>query len=294
MTDTPAHFLNEMRTAGLEPPHITEPGKTYRFPGIDGCKDNTTGWCMLFDNSLGGCFGDWSEGFTKIWHPPHYKLTFSLERIELLRNAHNARISINLSLQKRHAKAAVRANRIWEAAPPAPINHPYAVTRGIKFNRARLHKNSLLLPITNIAGELINLLLITQNGHTQFLPGGEKSCCFIHVAGNFDATSNIIICEEWATGCTLSNRHPNSIILAAIDTGNLKPLALTFRQYIPTCEMTIAGDDDRKAHGGHKFRTAIQAAVSANAQVTFPRWPADAPETLTTFNDLSVWLKECP
>ena len=48
-------------------PMSSVPGKLHRFPGVGKRSGNTAGWCMLFDDGLGGCFGDWSSGFTKNW-----------------------------------------------------------------------------------------------------------------------------------------------------------------------------------------------------------------------------------
>jgi putative DNA primase/helicase len=60
-------FLNAIRAAGLQPPDVIEPGKLYRFPGIGKCSGNTAGWCKLFEDGLGGVYGDWASGLSKTW-----------------------------------------------------------------------------------------------------------------------------------------------------------------------------------------------------------------------------------
>ncbi len=67
MNDAISQFRDAIRAAGMEPPDVIEPGKIHRFPGIGKRNGNTAGWCKLFDDGLGGCFGDWSSGFTENW-----------------------------------------------------------------------------------------------------------------------------------------------------------------------------------------------------------------------------------
>ena len=68
MNDVILQFLDAIRAAGLEPPDVIDTGKIHRFPGVGKPKGNTAGWCMLFDDGLGGCFGDWSTGDYDSWH----------------------------------------------------------------------------------------------------------------------------------------------------------------------------------------------------------------------------------
>ena len=56
-------FKNAIREAGLEPPDIITPGKLHRFQGIGKRSGNNAGWCKLFEDGLGGVFGDFSSGF---------------------------------------------------------------------------------------------------------------------------------------------------------------------------------------------------------------------------------------
>jgi len=67
MNDTLSQFRNAIRTASLEPPAVIDPGKLHRFPGVGKRNCNTAGWCKLFDDGLGGCFGDWSSSLSEAW-----------------------------------------------------------------------------------------------------------------------------------------------------------------------------------------------------------------------------------
>jgi putative DNA primase/helicase len=106
--------------------------------------------------------------------------------------------------------------------------------------------------------------------------------------------SRIVICEGWATGCTLAEDDPQAAVLAAIDAGNLKLVALEVRRHWPKAELVIAGDDDRKTPGNPGATKAREAAIAAEGLIALPQWPAGAPEMLTDFNDLAVWSRRTP
>jgi putative DNA primase/helicase len=60
-------FLITIRSAGMEPPVFIIPGKIHRFPGEGKNHSNRAGRCRLFDDGLGGCFGDFSSGLSRSW-----------------------------------------------------------------------------------------------------------------------------------------------------------------------------------------------------------------------------------
>ena len=102
--------------------------------------------------------------------------------------------------------------------------------------------------------------------------------------------SRIILCEGWATGSSLAEDEPAALVLAAIDAGNLEPVALAARLRWPNAEQVIAGDDDRLTTGNPGATKAKVAAIASGALLALPQWPKDAPTHLTDFNDLAVWL----
>ncbi len=102
--------------------------------------------------------------------------------------------------------------------------------------------------------------------------------------------ARVILCEGWATGCTLAEDVPAAFVMAAIDAGNLEPVALSARRRWPSAELVIAGDDDRLTPGNPGATKAKAAAIASGALLALPQWPKDAPEHLTDFNDLAAWL----
>jgi len=290
MIDVLSQFHDAIQATGLEPPEVIEAGKLHRFPGVGKRNGNTAGWCKLFDDGLGGCFGDWSSGFTENWQAKRDKPFSQLERAAFVRRVEAAKAQAKQALKERQARAALRARCIWNDAILTPGNHPYLIRKTIQTHSARLHKGVLVLPVIDITGNFTSLQFIAADGRKKLLSGGRKQGCFIPVAGDIRKTSKTIICEGWATGCTLAEDEPSATVLAAIDAGNLEHVALAVRHRWPNIELVIAGDDDRQTQGNPGATKAKSAAITAVALLALPQWPEGAPEHLTDFNDLALWL----
>lgn len=286
---TTSNFRDTIRAAGLEPPDAIEPGKLLRFPGNGKRQSDRAGWCLLFDDRLGGCFGDWSSGLSETWQAKREKQFSKAERAAFARRVEEAKKQAEAERLTRQTDAAKQAAAIWNAATPPHSNHPYLIRKHIQPHGARIHKGALTLPIMDFTGRLTSLQFIAADGGKLLLSGGRKRGCFIPVAGNMENPARVILCEGWATGCTLAEDGSAALVLAAIDAGNLKPVAIRARQLWPSVPMVIAGDDDRLTVGNPGVTKARAAAIAADALLALPDWPKDAPETLTDFNDLALW-----
>ena len=289
MTDAGSQFRDVIRGAGLTPPDVVEPGKLHRFPGGGKRHGNTAGWCIFFEDGLGGCFGDWSSGLSETWQATRDKPYSKAERAALSRRIAATKRQAEAERNLRQADAAKRAAVIWHAAAPALRNHPYLRRKRIQPHGARLHKGALTLPVTDFTDTLTSLQFIAADGAKRLLSGGRKRGCHIRVAGDTTRFSRIVLCEGWATGSTLAEDEPAALVLATIDAGNLKPVALAARRRWSSAELVIAGDDDRLTTGNPGATKAKAAAIASGALLALPQWPADAPIHLTDFNDLAVW-----
>ena len=145
----------------------------------------------------------------------------------------------------------------------------------------------LLVPLY-AGGVLVNLQRIAPDGGKRFLFGGRIKGAYSPM-GRITPDKPLCICEGWATGATL---HESGYTVAcAMNAGNLKPVALALRAEYHTAEIIIAGDDDRQTEGNPGRAAANAAAAACGGLVTFPEWPADAPLTLSDFNDLAAWSR---
>ena len=282
MPDTASELRQAIRDAGMEPPEVIVPNRVHRFPGKGKPRGNKAGWCILFEGERRGLFGDGSRGYSQHWRAGR-RCPFLAERKrpQFFREPHAA---------SRQEFAARRAARIWERATTASADHPYLKRKGIRPHGARLHKGCLVLPVVDFTGHLASLQFIDRAGDKRFLAGGRKQGCFIPVAWKAKDPLRIVICEGWATGCTLAEDDPRAMVLAAMDAGNLAPVALATRNCWPHATLIIAADDDRLTPGNPGLTRGKEAALLADAQLAVPQWPSDAPSHLTDFNDLATWL----
>jgi len=300
MMDSSNTFGDAIRASGLEPPAVIIPGKLHRFPGIGKGNSNRAGWCLLFEDGRGGSFGDWSSGFSENWQAERKQHFSREERAVFRRKMAAARAAAEAERLNQQKQAAVRAVWIWSCSTAAPSDHPYLLRKGIQPHEARLYRSALVLPVVGLDGSIRSLQFIANDGGKRLLTNGEKSGCSIPVNGQLSLEvvepQQIVICEGWATGATLAEDGPDALVLAAIDAGNLKAVALSVRRRWPELPITIAGDDDRLAQKSgldNPGRTkATDAAIAADAQLAFPQWPDGVPESLSDFNDLACWIQK--
>ena len=295
MSDPVTSLLDTIIAGGIVPANPLEietrlaDGALIRFATISKPRKRN-GWLVAFFDQGIPVFavaGDWAKGSGIRWSfRDQSQLSASqrreqaqrIDRAKALRAAEKARV---------HAEAADRAARIWQSADTA-VQHPYLTRKGIRPHRARCHRDSLILDIRDFDLQLHSLQFIHQEGKKRLLAGGLKQGHFIPVAGP-EVVTRILICEGWATGCTLAEEDPSAVVLAAIDAGNLRAVAAGARNQWPAAELVVCGDDDRATPGNPGRYYARQAAIAAGASLGFPDFPADAPESLSDFNDLANW-----
>lgn len=261
-------------------------GEIYRFH-VPGDKQGAlNGWYVLYaDGIASGAFGSWKAGGTNTWSSrepaDHREAEQVRQRIEQARRQREA------EQQRRQLKAANLARRWWRDARRADPDHSYLIAKGVRPHGLRQRGDELLVPLY-AGGVLVNLQRIASDGGKRFLFGGRIKGTYSPL-GRITPGKPLCICEGWATGATL---HESGYTVAcAMNAGNLKPVALALRAEYHTTEIIIAGDDDRLTDGNPGRAAANAAAAACGGLVTFPEWPADAPPTLTDFNDLAVWRR---
>jgi putative DNA primase/helicase len=288
----PPTFAEAIRAQGMEPPYDIEVNKFYRMPGIDKNLNNRAGWCILFEGGKSGCFGDWSTGLSENWQADRMKHISQKERAKFAQRVREARREAADDQKEKHAEAALNALSIYTCSVEAPLDFPYLVKKRIKANNARMSGSELVLPIKDFFHNITSLQFIAGNGEKRMLKGGRKKGCYISLNDQYTNPSTIIICEGWATGATLAENHPEALVLAAIDAGNLKSVATGASLTWPKAELIIAGDDDRSKQVNVGAEKAREAARLTGAKLALPQWPEGAPLHLSDFNDLAVYLEQ--
>lgn len=286
MNDAISQFREAMHAAGLEPPEVIEPGKLHRFPGIGKRNGTTAGWCKLFDDGLGGCFGDWSSGFSENWQAKRLPFS-SVEREAFKRHVAEAQAQAEAERKARQAEAAAKAAGIWNAAAPAPGDHPYLVRKGIEAHGARLHNGALLIPMRE-GGELHSLQFIGPDGDKRFLSGGRVAGRYFSI-GSTQGAAALCIAEGFATGATIhqATGHP---VTVAFNAGNLKAVAQAMRARFPTLPLIVCADDDSETQGNPGFNMAVEAAQTVGAALAVPDFGPERQPGATDFNDMAAAL----
>ncbi len=287
MNDSLSQFQNAIRAYGLEPPDVIEPGKLYRFPGVGKRNGNTAGWCKLFDDALGGSFGDWSSGFTETWQAKREKPRSQSERAAFIRRVEETRKQAEAERQQQHAEAAAKSVSIWNAAAPTNDDHPYLVRKGIKGNEVRLHQGALIIPVRS-DGKLLSLQFIAEDGSKQFLSGGKISGGYFSI-GNIQGADALCIAEGFATGATI-HQATGYPVAVAFNAGNLELVATSMRKKMPGLPIVICADDDADTEGNPGMAKARLAALAIGGKVAVPTFGDRRPPDVTDFNDMAALL----
>ena len=179
-------------------------------------------------------------------------------------------------------EAAVRAARIWAAAGPALADHPYVVRKQVAPLGLRSDaRGHLVVPLQDVDGRLHSLETIAPDGAKRFLAGGAKRVHFCVIgmdpAPMPDPSGPILLCEGWATGASLAMGTGHTVI-AAMDAGNLLPVAEALRARFPDADLILVADNDAKPDRvtNPGVDAARKAALAVEARIAIPTSPGDA------------------
>ena len=279
-------FADAMLAAGIGLPKsgIQADGVLHRFRGADDKPGRLNAWYVLhLDGWPAGAFGCWREGFTSTWRADKPKA--SVADLKRMRQAQcRARQAAEQERQRMQTEAASHARLLWEAASPADPGHAYLIAKQVQPHGLRQSGGLLLVPLTDLDGLLWNVQTIAPDGAKRFQRHGRVTGLAARI-GAFPPDDGLLICEGWATAATL-HQESGLPVLAAMNCGNLKPVALAARNAWPDTAITICGDDDRFTDGNPGRTKANAAAVAIGAKVTFPAFRPDEPGT--DFNDLAL------
>ncbi|WP_017772312.1 DUF927 domain-containing protein [Paraburkholderia kururiensis] len=202
----------------------------------------------------------------------------------------------------RHEAAAVEAERIWQAARPAPANHAYLVRKGIDAGALRLYRGdlrigtaacdgALVVPVRDAAGKLWTLEFILEDGQKRYLPNGRKSGCYSIVGDGTGGAvpMTLLVAEGYATAATLAEATGH-IVAVAFDAGNLMAVAKAMRELYPKARIVLCADDDYRTPGNPGVTKARAAAAAVDGFVAVPDFGEGRPAGATDFNDLAAHL----
>lgn len=169
--------------------------------------------------------------------------------------------------QEGYAAAAKKAANLLAKSRDVAANHPYLAAKGIKPYGARQLRDCLFVPLS-IDGQVTNLQVIGEDGTKRFLTGGQVKGASL-VLGRLKDALQVLLCEGWATGCTLHEATGLAVVVA-FDAGNLVAVAKRLHGCLAANVMVlVCGDVDESGTGQAAAKRAV-AALSPRAILALP------------------------
>lgn len=150
----------------------------------------------------------------------------------------------------------------------------YLTSKGLnRVAEVILEDGSLLLELKTVTGAVTGAQIIRPDGTKKLLAGTRKKGAFISMGPLPEHPETLVISEGYATSVTTALLMPDALSVAAVDAGNLLPVAKAFRERFPQARIIIAADNDWHKpvevdeHGKPKVNTGLIAAENAAAAV---------------------------
>ncbi len=169
-------------------------------------------------------------------------------------------------------KAADEAQAEYAKGKPAVPEHPYLKKKQVEAAediRQDAHGN-LLIPITDINGNITSLQKITPEGVKIFMDKGRVKGCFYKIEGVDDA-ENLVICiaEGYATAMTI-HMATGLTTYSCLYASNLLATAVQLRKRYPDATIIICADNDYANKTNTGYTKAMEAAYAVGAIVAIP------------------------
>lgn len=295
---SPADGIEEFRAhlaaQGLFPQTLLADGKLHRFSVGDG-KKNDHGWYVLHDMPVvTGIYGNWAESDEAHKWSQRRRSTFTQEEREAYRE--QMRKASEQREQERIKNAGECVERVkdqWKAIKGATQDNHYAERKGIKPYGARQmaghSKGPLMILIRDADSNISSAQFISSDGSKKFATGGKVGGCYFALKGKgFEYGSSILICEGYATACTIYEAFKERFtVVAALSAKNMGPVAKVMKAKFPEARIVICAEDDWKKADNVGLVCARDASMMIGAALAVPVFGADRKEKETDFNDMA-------
>ena len=156
----------------------------------------------------------------------------------------------------------------------------YLTKKGLTFDLPLLDNGRIFAPLLNIKGDYTGAQFIESDGSKHLMKSSSKKGAFILVGSILSkpeevcikllAHNKIIICEGVATAISIAEFRHRSLVISAIDAGNLMHVAKAIREINSTAEIIIAGDNDIDQSPNKGLAKAMEAAQAVNGYYSIP------------------------
>lgn len=243
-----------MDSYGLFPHAIIIDGKFHRFSTKHGKKDDA-GWYIFHDEGdlCLGAFGDHRRDLSVNYSSKKDNELTASERLEYKKKRETLKRKIAAERKKAAEQAAKKAAHIYDNMTPCD-GHPYLAAKGIQPQSGIGIKNNYLIVPMYLGGEICNVQIIDAAGQKRFLKGSIKQAAY-HIVGDAPESGDVLICEGYATACTLFEATGKAVIVA-FDAGNLAEVGKAIKKTHPQVNLIYCADKDDNNIGREKAEAA--------------------------------------
>jgi excisionase family DNA binding protein len=230
----------------------------------------------------------WRTGEKHTWSSGHTEGLSQAEREALKKRIAAEQAKRDAAIREGHARAALKAAKLWSKAQPANPDHPYLkAKRALPCHPVRQWGQMLVLPIA-IDGKLTSLQFIMGDGTKRFLTDGQLAggYCALVEPDEMAGADTICVGEGFAT-CASIREASDLPVVVAFNCGNLVAVARAIAQHYPKARITVCADNDTETKGNPGVRHATEAARAVGALLAVAMFK-DAPERKADFNDVMV------
>ena len=156
----------------------------------------------------------------------------------------------------------------------------YLTKKGLIFDLPLLDNGRIFVPMLNLHNEYAGGQFIEPDGSKHLMKSSSKKGAFIlvgsilskpeEVCAKLLAHNEIIICEGLATGISIAEFRHQSIVISAIDAGNLIHVAKAIRELNAMTKIIVAGDNDIGNDKNTGKEKAIETAQAVNGYYSIP------------------------
>jgi putative DNA primase/helicase len=284
--DHKKNFKQAMHSVGIEiEAAILADGTLHRFHVMGDRAGSKNGWYILHaDDPAAGQFGCFKRDVSENWSAKAYTTLTPEEKTRYADKIEIARQQREDERAKLQAECRAWCTDAWEKAKNATNENPYLKRKGVNAFGLKSFKDSLLVPVQDMAGTIHGLQFIAPDGTKKFKTGTNKAGHFFKIGKSKDKT--IIISEGYATGTSIHQATGHAVVIA-FDASNLLPVAQSIRSKHPNMKIVIAADDDSGTQGNPGLTKATQAARVVNGLLAIPTFPDNRGSKDSDFNDLA-------
>jgi phage/plasmid primase-like uncharacterized protein len=283
-------FAGALAAAGFPPAEIIADGELHRIDGPEDKRGKKSGWYVLHADGIGGgAFGCYKTNIRRKWRGSAPAAMTPGERDLWRKRIKRRRELAEAERARVRAEAAKESRELWDHARAATADNPYCKHKGIKpFGLKEFHdRRTLIVPISDTAGDLVNVQFIDKDGTKRFKTGGEVAGCSFQFGGEPSATGAVLIGEGFAT-CASAFMATRAPAVCAFNAGNLLAVARAWRAKLPGARIVLLADDDHRTEGNPGLTKATEAARAVGGVLAVPVFGANRPDGATDFNDLQA------